>query len=109
MIRWLTLTADVITGRVLAWTATWGRDAELSDEAHIYFFDRYRRLADYHRARGHHARAAHLRAKAEEHWRPGAGPDGPPYAAAMAMPRPARWLRTDAVGHHHVDGPDDAA
>ena len=109
MSPWLSLASDIVTARVLAWAATWGRDAELSDEAHVYFFDRYRRLAEYHRARGHAARAARLESKAEAHWRPGAGPAGPPYAAAMAMPRPVRWLRTDAVSRREINGPDDAA
>jgi hypothetical protein len=36
------------------------------------------------------------------------GDDGPPYAAAMAMPRPRGPVVVDAVGRH-VTGPDDAA
>lgn len=102
---------DLMTARVLVWVATVGQDSELSSEAHLYFFDRYQRLADCHRRRGHRARASRLQAKADEHYRL-AGGDGPPYAAAMAMPRPRRWVATDAVSRHHVShvrGPDDAA
>ena len=103
------LRVDLITAKVLVWVATVGRDAELTSEAHIYFFDRYRRLAEYHRQRGHGPKARRLQAKADEHYRLGGGGDGPPYAAAMGMPRPRQWLATDAVGRHHPGGPDDAA
>jgi hypothetical protein len=106
---WWSLSADVLSARALVWAASWGRDGELTPEAHIYFFDRYHRLAEWHRARGRFAKARRLQAKADEHYRAGGGVDGPPYAAAMAMPRPRRFLRTEAVSHHRVDGPDDAA
>lgn len=99
---------DLITANVLVWVASVGRDAELTAEAHIYFFDRYQRLAEYHRRRGHDARARRLQAKADEHCALGGG-DGPPYAAAMGMPRPGRWLATDAVSRHRLGGSDDAA
>ena len=99
---------DLFTAKVLVWTVSVGRDVALSSEAHIYFFDRYERLAEYHRGLGHDARARRLQAKADEHYRLGGG-DGPPYAAAMGMPRPRHWVATDAVGRHHPGGPDDAA
>ena len=102
------LSVDLLTAKVLVWVASAGRDAELTSDAHIYFFDRYQRLAECHRRRGHGARARRLQAKADEHYRLGGG-DGPPYAAAMGMPRPRHWFATDAVGRHHPDGPDDAA
>ena len=99
---------DLITANVLVWVASVGRDADLTTEAHIYFFDRYRRLAEYHRLRGHNARARRLQAKADEHYVLGGG-DGPPYAAAMGMPRPRHWFTTDAVSRRRFEGPDDAA
>jgi len=103
------LRIDLVTAKVLVWVASVGRDAELTGDAHIYFFDRYQRLAEYHRRRGHHVRANRLQAKAEEHYRLGGG-DGPPYAAAMGMPRPTQWFVTDAIAPpHHLGGPDDAA
>ena len=98
---------DLMTARVLVWVASVGRNADLTPDAHLYFFDRYQRLADYHRRRGHNGRADRLQAKADEHNL--FGDSGPPYAAAMAMPRPRRWFATDAVSHHHLGGPDDAA
>jgi hypothetical protein len=103
------LSVDVLSAKILVWIASVGRDAALTPEAHIYFFDRYRRLAQYHRARGHVAKARRFQARADEHYRAGGGGDGPPYAAAMAMPRPSRFIRTDAVSRSRMDGPDDAA
>jgi hypothetical protein len=102
------LRLDLMTAKMLVWAVSIGRDADLTPEAHIYFFDRYQRLARYHRARGHNPRARRLQAKADEHYRLGGG-GGPPYAAAMGMPRPRQWVATDAVGRHHLRGPDDAA
>jgi hypothetical protein len=101
------LRLDVASARILVWVASVGRDAELTPEAHVFFFDRYQRLADCYRRRGNEARAREMDAKAGEHtlyegW------DGPPFAAAMRMPRPRRWL-IDAVGRHRLGGPDDAA
>jgi hypothetical protein len=55
------------------------------------------------------AQARRYQGKAEEHRRRMGGGDGPPYAAAMAMPRPRRWLQTDAVSRNRFEGPDDAA
>jgi hypothetical protein len=106
---WWRLSADLLCVRVLVWIAKWGRDARLTPSAHMYFFDRYRRLAEYHHARGAIAKANRFQAKADEHYHAGGGVDGPPYAAAMAMPRPNRFLRTDAVSRHRFDDPDDAA
>jgi hypothetical protein len=105
---WWSLSLDVWSARALVWVASVGRDAELTPEAHLYFFDRYQRLARYHQSRGRYARAAQLLEKAKEHHR-GSGGDGPPYAAAMAMPRPGRFVQVDAVSRTRLDGPDDAA
>ena len=99
---------DLWSAKVLVWFASVGRDAVLTPEAHLFFFDRYRRLADQHRARGHESKARRLAQKADEHYRGGGG-DGPPYAAAMALPRPRRFVRTDAVSRARLDTPDDAA
>ena len=99
---------DLVTAKILVWIATIGKDAELTSEAHIYFFERYQRLADYHRRRGHAARAGRLQAKADQHFELGGG-EGPPYAAAMGMPRPRKWIATDAVSKNHLRGPRDAA
>ncbi len=98
------LRADVLSARVLVWVASVGREVELTPEAHAYFWDRYRRLASCYRARGRRGAAERAEAKAAEH----GGSDGPPYAAAMAMPRPRRFFVTDAISNTHLP-PDDAA
>lgn len=103
------LTVDLLSAKVLVWVASVGRDSELTPEAHIYFFDRYRRLSQYHRRRGRPGKAKRLQAKADEHYRAGGGIDGPPYAAAMARPRPTSFIRTEAVSRNRFNGPDDAA
>lgn len=100
---------DLLSAKVLVWVASVGREADLTAEAHRYFFDRYRRLAEYYRAHGRPDKASRLQAKADEHYRPGGGDDGPLHAAAMAMPRPNRFIRTEAVSRNQLNGPDDAA
>ena len=99
---------DLASAKLLVWLAAVGRDADLRPEAHPYLFDRYSRLAQVYRRRGHEAKARALGAQADEHYR-ASGSDGPPYAAAMAMPRPRQWLRTDARSDRGLRPPDDAA
>ena len=86
---------DVATAKVVVWILSGGHDVELADDSHLYLFDRYSRLADHYRRRGHNKRAHRLQAIADEHYEMGGG--DPPRAAAMAMPRPRRWMSTDAV------------
>ena len=105
----LLLSADLVSAKVLVWFASVGRDGELTPDAHMYFADRYQRLAESHRGRGRLAKAARLQARAEEHHQAAGDTDGPPYAAAMAMPRPARFIRSDAVSTRQGGRPDDAA
>lgn len=90
------------------WVASVGRDAELTRDAHLFFANRYSRLARVHRARGRMGRAVTLEQKAREHLDL-SGSDDPPFAAAMAMPRPRQFVVTDAVSRTRLDGPDDAA
>src|SRR5262245_37677723 len=103
------LSVDLLSAKALVWVASVGRDAELTPEAHLYFFDRYRRLAQYYRTHGRPRRAEQVQVKADEHYRAGGWTDGPPYAAAMAMPRPRRFVCTDAISRGPFDEPDDAA
>ena len=72
-----------------------GRDGELLD-SHLFFFDRYSDLADYHRQQGRIARAERFAAIAEAYFQ-AAPDDEPPEAAAMAMPVPRPRTRTNAV------------
>jgi hypothetical protein len=106
------LTVDLWSATVLVWLASAGRRVSLTPSAHLFFFDRYRRLASLHAAHGRVARAARLHAKADAHYRAAGGDEGPPYAAAMAMPRPRRLVMTNAMGTRRSEGsepPDDAA
>jgi len=102
------LRADLLSAKVLVWVARAGRDGDLTREAHYFFFDRYQRLAQFHKHRGRQAAYERLKAKADEHYFASGGTE-PPYAAAMAMPRPRRWLITNAVAGSHSDDSDDAA
>ena len=104
----LGLTVDLLSAKLLVWVATVGRDADLTRDAHLYFADRYARLAQVHRAQGRAGRSRELERKAREHL-DAAGLNGPPYASAMAMPRPRRFVMTDAVSRTSLDAPDDAA
>jgi hypothetical protein len=100
---YFTLSADLLSARALVWMATFRTDGELTPDAHLYFHDRYRRLSEWHRARGHWHRARQLAMTADEHYE-AAGGDDPPFAAAMAMPRPRRYTRVEAVGRPTVLG-----
>lgn len=102
------LRLDLISAKILVWVARAGRDADLTREAHVFFFDRYQRLARLHNDRGHRAAYERLQAKADEHYRASGGTE-PPYAAAMAMPRPRHWTTTYAVASRRSDDSDDAA
>lgn len=90
------LRADLTTAKVLIWAASVGRDASLTPETHFYLANRYDRLSHIYRVRGRHAKARRYLRLAAEHYRAG-GWDGPPFAAAMAMPYPSRWVMVDAV------------
>jgi hypothetical protein len=87
--------AELLAANTLAWLAD-ARGDELSIDAHVYLFERYQRLADHHRRRGHERRAERLQRKADAH-REYFDDGDPPAAAAMAMPRPRPWVVTDAI------------
>ena len=87
------LVVDIWSMKLFVWLL--GRNGELLD-SHLFFFDRYSDLADYHRLRGRTAKAARLTAIAEAHYQ-AAPDDEPPEAAAMAMPIPRPPIHTNAV------------
>ena len=103
------LVLDVLTVKVLVAIARLGRDADLTPETHAFFADRYRRLADHHGRRGHASKARRFAARAEAHLLAIGPEEGPPFAAAMARPRPRHLLMTDAVSRVHFQPPNDAA
>jgi hypothetical protein len=65
-------------------------------DSHLFFYDRYTDLAEYHRSMGRTARAERLAAIAEAHYRAAPDDDEPPEAAAMAMPVPRIPVNTNA-------------
>jgi hypothetical protein len=73
-----------------------GRNGELLD-SHLFFFDRYSDLADYHRLNGRTAKADRLSAIAEAYYQAAPDDDDPREAAAMAMPVPRPPVNTNAV------------
>lgn len=102
------LLLDLIAAKLLVWIASVGRDAELTPDAHLFFADRYHRIAAYHRRRGCMPKAERFEQRATEHL-DSADFDGPPFAAAMAMPRPKRLVFTNAVSRVRRPPSDDAA
>jgi hypothetical protein len=102
------LRADLLTTQGLLWVARARRGGELRPEVHLYLYDRYWRLAEHYERRCSGKRASRLRAKAEAHYRR-SGNDGPPFAAALAMPVPRPSLFTWAVAKQPDRDPDDAA
>jgi hypothetical protein len=95
---------DIVSMKLFVWLL--GRDGELLD-SHLFFFDRYSDLADYHRARGRAAKADELQAIAEAHYQAAPDDDDDPEAAAKAMPVPRAPLNTNAVSATRVSKPKD--
>ena len=101
------LQADLISARLLIWIGSVGRDAEISPEAHLYLALHYDLLSHHYVKRCRYAKARRFARLAVEHYR-AVGWDGPPYAAAMAMPVPERWVVVDAVSRQRVSSSDVA-
>lgn len=98
----LCLLIDTWSMKVFVWTL--GRNGELLD-SHLFFFDRYSDLSDYHREKGRAAKAAKLAAIAETYYQAAPGDDEPPKAAAMSMPVPLPPITTNAVSTLQVTKP----
>jgi hypothetical protein len=73
-----------------------GRNGELLD-SHLFFYDKYSELADFHRQNGRIAKSDRLAAIAEAHFEAAPDDEPPTEAAAMAMPVPRPMTSTDAV------------
>src|SRR5213593_5152550 len=104
------LRADLVTIQGLLWVARGRPGGEPRPEVHLYLYDRYWRLADYYERRGNRKKASRLRTKAAAHYKH-SGDTGPPFAAAMAMPRPRSPFFTWVVakGWDRRDPDDDDA
>ncbi len=72
-------------------------NAKLKPDVHLYFADRYFRLARHHHRRGNTRRENVLLEKARRHLDLGGGDPLPP-AAALAMPVPRRPTFVEAIG-----------
>ena len=89
-------------GKLFAWAVE--PDGGILD-SHLFFFDRYSDLADYHRSKGRTAKADRLAAIAEVYYQAAPDDDEPPEAAAMGMPVPQRPVNTNAVSTTRVTKP----
>jgi hypothetical protein len=73
-------------------------------DSHLFFYDRYSDLAEYHRSRRQTAKADRFAAIAEAYYQ-AAPHDDEPEAAAMAMPVPRTRMNTNAVSTTRVPKP----
>ena len=97
------LLIDIWSMKLFVWLL--GRDGELLD-SHLFFFDRYSDLADYHCSKGRTLKAERLEAIAEAHFQAAPGDDDDPLeAAARAMPVPRPLLKTNAVSTTRMPKP----
>jgi len=94
------LRADIVSAKVLIWAVSVGRQAELTPETHFYLASLYDRLSHQYRIRARHAKATRFARLAARHYHAG-GWNGPPFPAAPAMPRPAKWVVVEAVSGRH--------
>src|SRR5207253_199905 len=97
---------DIVSMKVFVWVLgmffTWAVDSNDGIlDSHLFFYDRYSDLAEYHRSRGRTAKAARLAAMAEAYYQAAPDDDGPE-AAAMAMPVPRPRMKTNAVSTTRV-------
>jgi hypothetical protein len=74
-------------------------------DSHLFLFDRYSDLAEFHRSKGRTAKADRLAAIAEAYYRAAPDDDEPPDEAAMAMPIPRPLVNTNAVSTIRVPKP----
>ena len=84
-----------VLGRLFPWAAD--EHGGVLD-SHLFFYDRYACLAEYHRLKGRTAKADRLDAIAEAFYDLAPDDDEPPRkVAAMAMPVPRPPVNTNAV------------
>jgi hypothetical protein len=96
------LLVDIWSMKLFVWAL--GHNGELLD-SHLFFFDRYSDLADYHRLKGRTAKAERMAAIAEAHYQAAPDDDEPPEAAAMAMPVPRPPININAVSTTRMTKP----
>lgn len=104
------IVVDIVSMKVFVWVLgqlfTWAVDPNGGIlDSHLFFYDRYSDLADYHRLKGCAAKAAKLAAIAEAYYQAAPDDDDEPEAAAMAMLVPRPPLNTNAVSTIRVRKP----
>ena len=97
------IVVDIVSMKVFVWLLgqlfTWAVDPNGGIlDSHLFFYDRYSNLAEYHRSKGHTAKAAMLTGIAAAYYR-AAPDDDEPEAAAIAMPVPRPRINTNAVSN----------
>lgn len=101
---------DIVSMKVFVWVLgqlfTWAVDPNGGVlDSHLFFYDRYSDLAEYHRLRGRTAKAERLAAIAEAYYQAAPDDDDEPEAAAMAMPVARAPINTNAVSTTRVRKP----
>ena len=101
---------DIMSMKVFVWVLgqlfTWAVDPDGGIlDSHLFFYDRYSDLAEYHRLRNRTAKADRLAAIAEAYYQAAPDDDDEPEAAAMAMPIPRPRINTKAVSTTRVPKP----
>jgi len=100
------IVVDIMSMKVFVWvlgSAAVDPNGGILD-SHLFFYDRYSDLAEYHRLKGRTAKADRFAAIAEAYYHP-APDDDEPEAAAMAMPVPRPPINTNAVSTTRVPKP----
>lgn len=101
---------DIASMKVFVWVLgsvfTWAVDPNDGIlDSHLFFYDRYSDLAEFHRLRGRAAKADELAAIAETYYQAAPDDDDEPEAAAMAMPVPRPRINTNAVSTRRLPKP----
>ncbi len=104
------LLVDIVSMKVFVWILghlfTWAVDPNGGIlDSHLFFYDRYSALAEYHRLKGRTAKADRLAGIAEAYYQAAPDDDDEPEAAAMAMPLPRPRINTSAVSTTRVPKP----
>jgi hypothetical protein len=104
------IAVDIVSMKVFVWVLgqpfTWAVDPNGGIlDSHLFFYDRYSDLAEYHRLRGRTAKADRLIAIAEAYYQAAPDDDDEPEAAAMAKPVPRPPISTNAVSTTRVSKP----
>ena len=103
------LVVDIASMKVFVWALglfSWAFDPNSGVlDSHLFFYDRFSDLAEYHRLKGRTTKADRLAAIAEAYYQAAPDDDEPPEAVAIAMPVPRPPVNTNAVSSTYVPKP----